>query len=233
MAENSLLNLIPYGIIFHKSLFVIQPQAIGLNLLFADPKLRNHGITHAYRICMTDDPREALFLANLYLYGNIISWDTTRLENIKKLLIEQKHWVESYVNQDLTYQLLSGVIKVAFAPLFSVDKILKKSKDFSFMIPQEGSLYSIENLAIAKHSKRSDLACKFINFMLGKNEAVLTGGYYGMHPSNAEAYASLVPEVIENKGVFPDHACFARLHLTPNDIPAKQCEDIWLAIKSS
>jgi hypothetical protein len=60
---------------------------------------------------MTDDSREAIFLANLYLYHNIDSWESPRLEKMKTLLINQKNWVESYVNQDLTYQLLSGVIK--------------------------------------------------------------------------------------------------------------------------
>ena len=227
------LSWIPYGIIFHKSLFKQQPTEIGLHLLFEDPALRTHNTTGPYRICMTDDSREALFLANLYLYGNITTWASPRLETIESLLINQKNWVESYVNQDLTYQLLSGVIKAAFAPLFTVDKVLKTSKDFTFMIPKEGSLYAIENLAIPKRSKQADLAHKFINFMLSTHESARMSNYYGMHPANKSAYALLRPEVTQNKHVFPDDTCFARLHLTPNEIPAKQCENTWLAVKSS
>lgn len=227
------LSWIPYGIIFHKSLFKDQPKEVGLHLLFEAPILRTHGTTGAYRICMTDDSREALFLANLYLYNNIDSWQSPRLEKIEALLINQKNWVESYVNQDLTYQLLSGVIKAAFAPLFTVDKVLKSSNDFTFMIPKEGSLYAIENLAIPKCSKQADLAHKFINYMLSTNESARMSNYYGMHPANKSAYAFLRPEVTLNKHIFPDDACFARLHLTPNEIPTKQCEDTWLAVKSS
>lgn len=224
---------IPYGIIFHKSVFKEQPKEVGLHLLFENPALQTHGTTGGYRICMTDDAREALFLANFYLYKNIDSWVAPRLQKIESLLINQKKWVESYVNQDLTYQLLSGVIKAAFAPLFTVDKVLKKSKDFTFMIPKEGSLYAIENLAIPQKSKQKELAHQFINFMLSAKESARMSNLYGMHPANKSAYAFLRPEVTQNKHVFPDGTCFARLHLTPNEIPAKQCEDTWLTVKSS
>lgn len=223
---------IPYGIIFHKDIFSQQPAEIGLHLLFKDPMLRADGVTMPYRICMTDDSREAIFLANLYLFGDVSSWGPERLVQAESLLIKQKDWVESYVNQDLAYQLLSGLIKVAFAPLFAVDKVLKQSKEFVFMIPKEGSLYAIENLAIPKLSKQVELAHKFINFMIGRDESARMSNHYGMNPANKEAYALLRPEVTQNKHTFPDDECFARLHLTPNDIPLKAFEEIWLAVKS-
>ncbi len=223
---------IPYGIIFHKEIFLKQPEEMGLHLLFKDPALRSGGVVMPYRICMTDDSREAIFLANLYLFGDVLSWEPERLVQVEALLIKQKEWVESYVNQDLAYQLLSGLIKVAFAPLFAVDKVLKQSKDFIFMIPKEGSLYAIENLAIPKLSKQVALAHKFINFMIGRDESALMSNHYGMNPANKEAYALLRLEVTQNKHRFPDDECFARLHLTPNDIPLKAFEEIWLAVKS-
>lgn len=224
---------IPYGIIFHKDVFKEQPHEIGLYLLLEDPSLCNQGIKYPYRICMTDDAREALFLSSLYLYGDIASWDKARLNEEQALLIKQKKWVESYVNQDLAYPLLSGVIKAAFAPLFAVDKVLKTSADFTFMIPKEGSLYAIENLGIPKLSKQAELAHKFIDFMISKQEAGRMSNYYGMNPSNREAYSLLRAEVIQNKHMFPDDEIFARLYLTPNEIPTKACEEVWLAVKSS
>lgn len=224
---------IPYGIIFHKGLFAQEPEEIGLSLLFNDPREKAHGITRSYRICMTDDSREAMLLASLYLFGNVNSWSSDRLHTIEKLLIRQKEWVESYVNQDLAYPLLSGLIKAAMAPLFSVDKVLKSSSDFAFMLPKEGSMYSIENLAIPRSSKQPLLAHKFINFMLSKEEAARMSNQYGMNPSNQAAYAYLRPEVIQNKHAFPDAETFSRLHLISNDVPLKAFEEVWLAVKSS
>lgn len=224
---------IPYGIIFHKSIFAHQPEKIGLNLLFSNPSDKMHGITKPYRICMTDDSREAILLASLYLFGKASSWESEQLNQIEKLLILQKNWVESYVNQDLAYPLLSGLIKVAMAPLFAVDKVLKASKDFSFLLPEEGSMYSIENLAIPKSCKRLELAHAFINFALSKNEAARMSNYYGMNPSNQTAYEMLRPEVFSNKNAFPDDEHFAKLHLLSNDVPIKKFEKIWLTVKSS
>lgn len=224
---------IPYGIIFHKSIFAQHPEKIGLNLLFSNPKEKKHGIIKPYRICMTDDSREAMLLASLYLFGKVSSWAPEELNQMEELLINQKNWVESYVNQDLAYPLLSGLIKVAMAPLFAVDKVLKASKDFSFLLPEEGSMYSIENLAIPRSCKRVDLAHAFINFALSKNEAARMSNYYGMNPSNQTAYEMLRPEVFNNKNAFPDDKRFAKLHLLSNDVPIKKFEKIWLAVKSS
>lgn len=224
---------IPYGIIFHRGLFTEQPEKISLNLLFDDPIKHVQSAAKPYRICMADDSREAIFLASLYLFGDVAFWTEARLRAIETLLIKQKHWVESYVNQDLAYPLFSGLIKVALAPLFAAYKVLKTSKDFSFMLPEEGSVYSIESLAISRSCKRVDLAHKFINFMLSKDESARMGNRYGMNPSNKAAYALLRPEIINNKHAFPDDENFAKLHLLSNDIPLKAFEEVWLAVKSS
>ena len=224
---------IPYGIIFNKKLFAKVPTSIGLHLLFNDPQRHKHGIKSSYRICMTDDSREAIFLAGLYLFGENNRFTKEQLAEIQSLLIEQKRWVASYVNQDLGYPLLSGLIKASFAPFFAVDKVLKDSDDFTFMIPKEGSLLSIENLAISTSSNKTALAHEFINFMLSTKQAVRINKMYGTIPSNKEAYNFLPEEVRNNKHVFPDDAQFAKLYLQTNDLPKKAFEEVWLAVKSS
>lgn len=226
---------IPYGVIFNKNLFTSVPEQAGLHILFSDPEKRLHGITKPYRICMTDDSREAIFLAGRYLFGADSTFTKKQLIAIQALLIKQKRWVESYVkDQDLGYPLLSGLIKASFAPLFSIDKVLKTSQNFIFMIPHEGSLLSIENLAIPITCKKKvRLAHKFINFMLSKNEAARISNLYGMIPSNKAAYQLLRPEMTKNNHVFPDDEQFAKLHLLTNDVPQKAFEEIWLAVKSS
>lgn len=224
---------IPYGIIFHKELFAQPPDKISLNLLFEDPRMHTKGKIKPYHICMADDAREAIFLASLYLFGDVASWSEERLSQIELLLIKQKTWVESYVNQDLAYPLFSGLIKVAMAPLFAAYKVLKSSQDFIFMLPKEGSVYSIENLAISRSCKKVDLAHKFINFMLSKQEEARMSNSCGMHPSNKAAYALLHPDIVSNRHTFPDDETFAKLHLLSNNVPLKTFEEIWLAVKSS
>lgn len=224
---------IPYGIIFRKDIYEDVPDEVGLELLFTNPKLLLHGIKNPYRLCMTDDSREAMFLADLYLFNLASNYSPERVAELQELLIKQKAWVESYLNQDLAYPLLSGLIQVAYTPLFAVDKVLKSSEKFAFMLPREGSLFAIENLAIPVTCKKIDLAHKFINFCLSCEEQSRMSNFYGMNPSNKLAYKFLDQRRVENKHIFPDDEKFAKLHLTPYDTPIKVFEDVWLAVKSS
>ena len=101
------------------------------------------------------------------------------------------------------------------------------------MLPEEGSMYSIENLAISRSCKQVDVAHKFINFMLSQQEQARMSNHCGMHPSNKTAYSLLLPEIINNKHTFPNDEMFAKLHLLSNDVPLKAFEEVWLAVKSS
>lgn len=224
---------IPYGIIFHRNLFDEVPDTISLDMLFNNPKAMPHSGIASYRICMPDDQREAAILASLYLFENLDAWSDERLNKIEALLVRQKRWVESYVNQDLAYLLLSGLIKAAVAPYFAVDKVLKSSEDFIFALPREGSICSIENLAISKSCKQVDLAHKFIDFVLQEDEQARMSNRFGINPANIEAHKLLRPEILENKNIFPDNAMFEKLHMPSNNMPMKKLEELWLRVKSA
>ena len=72
------------------------PFAPSWNLLFTKPN---------YKICMVNDPIEAVQFAAFFLYGNITHLTPEQKEGVKQLLKTQKKWVEAYAESRADYFL--------------------------------------------------------------------------------------------------------------------------------
>ena len=71
-------------------------------------------------------------------------------------------------------------------------------------MPKEGAVLAVDNMVIHKDAPRSDLALKFMNFMLeGKNSAELTN-LIGSGNPNTDAMKYIKPEILKNPVIFPD-----------------------------
>ncbi len=226
------IGWVPYGIVFHKNLFVSLPDEISLKVLFEDPSLSGLA-TRPYRICMPDDYREAILIAALYTTGKVMYFSDEELLKIQAVLIRQKSHVESYLNRDLQYFFLANIVQLAFCSSAYVKKLLHSSDEFVFKIPIEGSLFSIENIAITASSKKVDLAHQFINFILSPENGVLMHQLYGYNPANNNAYAHIDEKFLKNLDLFPNDQVFSRLHLIHNVIQLKKFEEVWLHVKAS
>ncbi len=217
----------PYGIVFNKNIFDKVPDTISLNMLFE----KNMSIK--YSLGMINNSREAISLAALYAYGVTKNLDDLKLAKIKKLLLDQKKNVETYLSEDLSYFLYSNVIDVALTPAAYVKKLFFVSEQFGFKIPHEGSLLTIENLAIPAKSKKIEQAHVFINFLLSREIQTLHAKMYGFNPSNKTAYTYLEKKFTQNRNFFPDDQMFGKLHILRNNVPVQKLEEIWLEVKSS
>lgn len=222
-----------YGIAFDRSFLNTQNNEIGLDVIFKGPEAWGSDV-QAYkgtRICMVEDPLEALMYAGLYLFGKVDNFCDEEFEEIKKLLIKQKEWVECYSNSSLYFYLLGKIVPLALTPGIFMRKLASEFKNFAFMIPQEGSMLVVENFAIPQQSKKVDLVYKFINFLLSKEMAARHSDMYGFNPTNRYAYELLDPEIVNNPHYFPTNERFEKLFHTHNNLPMDKVEDIWLAVK--
>ncbi len=78
-------------------------------------------------------------------------------------------------------------------------------------LPKEGAVLALDNMVIQKSAPRTDLALKFINFMLeGQNSAELTN-LIGSGNPNTAAVQYIKPELLKNPAIFPDKAVQAKL----------------------
>jgi putrescine transport system substrate-binding protein len=94
--------------------------------------------------------------------------------------------------------------------------------DIAYAIPKEGTLISIDALAIPKNAPHAEAALAFINFMLRPEVAARN--------TNATKFANAVPaskpliakDIAENPAIYPDGATIERLFAAPNPDPATQ-----------
>jgi spermidine/putrescine transport system substrate-binding protein len=104
------------------------------------------------------------------------------------------------------------------------------SEDFVFQIPKEGSILSIENVAIPAKTKKSEMVHKFIDFLISKKIALLHADLYGTNPSNASA---IDEKRAENSNFFPKDEMFDKLHLINNEVSLDKIDSIWLGVRFS
>jgi len=94
--------------------------------------------------------------------------------------------------------------------------------DIGYAIPKEGTLISIDALAIPKNAPHAETALAFINFLLRPEIAARN--------TNATKFANAVPaskplvakDIAENKSIYPDAAAVERLFAAPNVDAATQ-----------
>ena len=77
---------IPYGIAFNRDYFNLDNN-VSWDIMFEPEVLKKFG---NYKIAMLSDAREAIFLAAIYLYGNVKNFTEKKLLKIKDVLIKQK-----------------------------------------------------------------------------------------------------------------------------------------------
>jgi spermidine/putrescine transport system substrate-binding protein len=78
-------------------------------------------------------------------------------------------------------------------------------------MPKEGAVLAVDNMVIHKSAPRTDLALRFMNFMLdGRNSAELTN-LIGSGNPNTDAMQYIKPEILKNPVIFPDKAIIPKL----------------------
>ncbi len=214
-----------YGIAYDKNVWE-NPPSDSWDILFKSPASLNKD----YRICMVEDPREAISIVSLYMFGHLGNINEEQLDKIKDLLVKQKQWVESYTNNRQDYFVLAGLIALTVIDSTYFRKISTETKNFSFFIPKEGSLLVVENLVVSKSTDKMDNIYKFINFLLSEEVALINSQTFHYTPSNTRVYPRL--DIEKYRDIFSLTAKdFTKIDTLHDDFPRRKIEDLWLAIK--
>lgn len=119
------------------------------------------------KICMTDEPREAILIAAQYLFGSIDALKKPEgQEAVKQLLIKQKKQVEIYTlsRADNLLQANSCLLAVIASP--EAWRVARSTPEIKMMIPQEGSFLVMDSFALPKSTHNDELIYEFLNFIL-------------------------------------------------------------------
>ena len=212
-----------YGIGFDRSVVDLDAK-YGWQPIF-EPRAKKQ------KISMINDAREALFLGAIYLFGKVDDLTDAQIDRVQELLVKQKQFIEAYTESGAKFLLSSKIVSLAVMPASRAKELMFDR--YRFVLPGQGSLIDIINVAIPAVSKKSDRAHKLINFLLSKHVGKKTFEILSSNPSNRESYKIIDKKYRDDRNFFPDDKAFKKLHLIHNRIPMTRIEKLWFSVKSA
>lgn len=161
------------------------------NVLF-DEKYAGH-------ISLLDDTREVLGAMLRTLGHSTNSTDKEQLEAAQKRLVELKPRVRLFAS-DPKQHLLSGDVWIAHIYSGDAQQVVRSNPDLKYIVPKEGGVIWIDNLAIPAGAKNADLAHAFINTILETENAKAITQELGYSTPNAA-----IENLIEDKTLRASH----------------------------
>jgi spermidine/putrescine transport system substrate-binding protein len=231
------------------------PYAFTLSLLgFNQEKLRELGLpadTWALifepkylekikgRVTVLDSQRELMAAALKYLGYSVNDASEEHWRQAADLIVRAKPYWAAFSNTSYIKELAKGNLWVAHGysnDMFQAALDAKKTgRPFtvSYAVPKEGAVLALDSMVLHRSGSRSDLAHRFINFMLdGRNSAELTN-LTGSGNPNEDAMRFINPEIASNKAIFPDAELLNRLEML-RDLDRRQrrlLSRLWTEIK--
>ncbi len=135
------------------------------------------------RICMSDDPREAILLAAYYLFGSLDALkNRSAQEAVKQLLIKQKKQVEVYslARAGALLQTKSCALAMIASP--DAARLARIDSSIQFVIPPEGSFLVMDCFALPRNGAHTELVYDFLRFILSPESLEHHSRLYGFCP---------------------------------------------------
>ena len=214
-----------FGFGIDKEYFSSHPLAKSWKLIF-DSSIIN------YKISMTNDPIEAMLFASFYLYGDVKKLSSQEALEVKDLLKKQKSWVEAYANFRGDYFLATRNCPVVVASSSYIWKTKRQFPFVSFIVPEEGTFITIENLAIPISSQRQEITYKLINYLF-KHESVKTHfEKFGFFPSTIQSIENIDIDPQARELINTSEENFKKFYFTEEVVSQQVIHDTWVEVKS-
>lgn len=157
------------------------------------------------RITMLDDARESMGAALKYLGYSLNTTDEAELQEAGDLLADASGRIATYTSEGFGDLLLSGESVVAHGwsgdIIVAVDE--SEGSELTYLIPEEGSVIWVDNMAIPAGAPHPCTAHTFINFILdAENGAQLTNWTYYASPNEA-AEEHILEEILSDESIYP------------------------------
>ncbi len=209
----------------------LNEQTVRWGMIFTD---LSTSISHKQdKLIMVNDPLEAVALAAYYLYGPRDDISTDQMGHVKHLLSTQKKWVEAYTDFRPDYFLITGTSPLAVASSSYILRSMRQYPYLDFIIPQEGTFVTLENIAMTAASEHEDLAYKFINFLYRSSIMAHNVRTFAFLPTTHDVLVLLDDEHEIMHLLSYMHNNQEKLHLFRPLASEEQLNDLWVAIKSS
>lgn len=191
-------------------------------------------------VYVLDDARALFAIALVYLK---LDPNTSKLKDLRRaaqLLSTLRQNVKKFHSSEYINALANGDICLAVG--WSGDAALARNRardadngiDVDYVIPEEGSVIALDNLAIPQDAPHAAAAYRFINFLLRPDIAARNTNATGFASGVAGAQALAAAAIANDKMIYPDAEIMPRLFALRNYDPAVEdfIEREWTHIKT-
>lgn len=207
-----------YGIGYNSKAFPNEPINHSWGLLF------DSNICPYHKICMTDEPREAILIAAQYLFGSIDELKRPDAqEAVKQLLIQQKKMVEVYSLSRADTLLQTNSCGVAAIASPEAWRLARTNPEIKMIIPTEGSFLLMDSFAIPRAANNDSAIYEFLNFIF-EQESI-------RHHSYEFGFCSpLSTVVLQGQEAFCPLNKLSELDFFREVISDKRINEIWIDV---
>lgn len=175
------------GIGYNKALVSRSPES--WRDLFGETSLARY----KGRISMLNDMREVIGAALISLGHSPNSTDEQALAAAKQLLITQKASLAKYDSETFEESVAAGELAMTQGWSGEFFTAMVENPDVAFVVPREGTLQFVDNLAIPANSKNKRDAESLIDFLLRPDIAARIANHVGYPTPNRAARDKLDP----------------------------------------
>jgi spermidine/putrescine transport system substrate-binding protein len=140
------------------------------------------------RISMLNDSRETLGAALIALGYSPNSRDVAELEQAKQLVAAHKSVVAKYDSESFEDSLAAGETILAQGWSGEIMVAMEENENLAYLVPSDGALLFVDNLAIPSSSSKVDAAHQFINFLLRPEISAQISNFTYYGTCNGEAW---------------------------------------------
>ena len=156
------------------------------------------------RMTMFNDMRETIGAALKLLGHSINTTDPAELAEAETVLLEWKKNLAKFDNEQYKLGLASGEFLLVHAWSGDIFQVRRENPDVRFVIPEEGTVISCDDLVIPAGAREARLAHAFINFLLDPAVAAENTAFVFYLCPNKDSYPLLPAEIRGNPGIFMD-----------------------------
>lgn len=185
-------------------------------------------------ISLLDAPDETLAVLLNYQGRNLARSAPSRIKRTGETLNALRPHLRFVDSERYIADLNAGKLCIAMAWVGDALNAAAAGQPVTFMVPDEGSVLFIDNLAIPASANRADLAHRFIDYMLRPQVAAKVTSATLYPSGNADARQYLDEALRDQPGLYPDKDTKRRLFPVepmPEKLSAVR-DEVWTAFRA-
>ena len=189
---------------------------------------------YAGNILMFNNSRDAYAIAAFATGHSINPQSTEEVDEVVDHLKAQKPLVQAYVMDEIFDKMIGG--EAAIGVYYSGDAItmIDDNPDLAWVFPEEGSVLSVDCMAIPATSEHQEAAEMFINFMCETDIGKANSEYIGYTTPMHAVWEVLDEELKESEIAYPpeEEAAKEKVFTALNDDVNSELDVKWSEMKS-